>query len=107
MITVKVSKKADYIHSFAVSGHAESGPYGHDLVCSAVSAIVFGSINAVFSLTEMKLNIDQGDGGYIKVTIPSNATEATKEKTELLLRGMIVSLETVERDYGQYITIKK
>ena len=32
-------------NKFTLSGHAESGPYGHDLVCAAVSALTIGTAN--------------------------------------------------------------
>ena len=31
--------------------------------------------------------------------------EDTQEKVQLLLEGMVVSLQTIERDYGEYIKI--
>ena len=35
------------IVSIDVSGHANSGPYGNDLVCAAVSAVMVGAANAL------------------------------------------------------------
>ncbi|GEN31419.1 hypothetical protein HNQ35_000817 [Cerasibacillus quisquiliarum] len=106
MITVYIYRKQGEITAFELSGHAESGPYGHDLVCAAVSAVSFGAINAVTELCQIDLGIDQGEeGGYLRVTLPSHLERKTREKAMLLLEGMVVSLETIERDYGEFIKI--
>ena len=34
------------LKSLTVKGHANSAPYGEDLVCAAISAIVVGGLNA-------------------------------------------------------------
>ncbi len=96
------------VSAFEISGHAESGSVGHDLVCAAVSAISFGSVNAVIKLCEIEPIIDQGgEGGYLYVALPNQLTASAFNRATLLLEGMFVSLETIERDYGQYITISE
>ena len=108
MIKVAVVYEQGRIRSFTLSGHAESGPYGHDLVCSAVSAVAFGAVNAVLALADADLAIDQGEeGGYLSVALQGSFTGSEMEKAQLLLEGMIVSLETIERDYGSFLKINK
>lgn len=107
MILVNVNRNTDgSIAQFKLSGHAESGPYGHDLVCAAVSAVSFGAVNAVIKLCEIEPIINQSpDGGLLQVTLPDGLNHDTFEKAQWLLEGMVVSLQTIERDYDQYITI--
>lgn len=106
MITVKTFRKEGKITAFEISGHAESGPYGYDLVCAGVSAVSFGTINAVSTLCDVQLHIDQaGDGGYLHVTIPDRNGIKQKDNIQLLLEGMLVSLRTIERDYGEFIKL--
>lgn len=106
MIKVEITLNNDNIQSFIVSGHADSGPYGYDLVCAAVSAVTFGVVNAVFELTDVELNIEQGqDGGYLKVELPHNLSNLSLSTAYLLFKGMLISLQTIERDYGDHIYI--
>ncbi|MEQ6375782.1 ribosomal-processing cysteine protease Prp [Bacillaceae bacterium S4-13-58] len=107
MIRVKIRRNEQkIITAFEISGHAESGPKGHDLVCAAVSAISFGTINAVLSLCEIDPEIQQGgEGGYLRIELPSTMELWQKEKASTILDAMVISLETIERDYGQYISI--
>ncbi|GEM03796.1 hypothetical protein HMI01_07840 [Halolactibacillus miurensis] len=94
------------IEGFELSGHADSGPHGHDLVCAAVSAVTFGMTNAVMKHSGIEPMIDQGtDGGYLKVILPSDVNADALNAARLLLEGMVTTLETIEHDYGQYITI--
>ncbi|UOR12167.1 ribosomal-processing cysteine protease Prp [Halobacillus amylolyticus] len=106
MITVSVFRLHGEITGFEVSGHAESGPYGHDLVCAAVSAVSFGAVNAIVSLCEFEPEISQGGkGGYLKVALPDYLGKTAHTKAQTLLEGMQVSLETIENEYSQYIKI--
>ena len=107
MIKVIITRDENHsICSFEVSGHAESGPYGHDLVCAGVSAVTFGTVNAIYTLCQTKLEIEQGkQGGFLRCVVPDRIDPATNEKVQLLLEGMLVSLETIENDYGKYIQI--
>lgn len=106
MITVTLYKKNNKIMAFELSGHANSGPYGYDLVCAGVSAVSFGAVNAITQLCDMDLIIEQGnEGGYLHVSLPTSMESGTMEKTQLLLRSMVISLETIEREYSKFIKI--
>lgn len=104
MITAKFLSSDENIHGFEISGHAESGPYGHDLVCAAVSAVSFGAANALMEVAGCEPEITQGgEGGYFKVVLTGEDRE--QEKAQTLLEGLLISLRTIEQDYSQYITI--
>lgn len=108
MITVKLFKNNNDITAFEISGHANSGPYGYDLVCAGVSAVSFGAVNAIIELCQIEPIIEQGrEGGYLHVTLPAQVEEEMHVNTQLILRTMIISLETIEREYKQFIQIKE
>lgn len=108
MIKVTITRGQDrLIQSFEMSGHADSGPHGQDLVCAGVSAISFGAVNAIHSLCQTKLEVEQGkNGGFLRCAVPTNIEQDTNEKIQLLLEGMLVSLKTIEQSYGKFIKIK-
>ena len=106
MIVLKVFRENNIITAFELSGHAESGPYGYDLVCAGVSAVSFGTVNAIDSLCNIDLKIEQADeGGYLHVALPHYIHHELHDKVQLLLEGMIISLQTIEREYSQFIKI--
>ncbi len=104
MIRMTVHREHGKIRSFELQGHADSGPYGYDLVCAAVSAVTFGSVNAVEALTDSCLEIEQGaEGGFLKAVV--SAEGKTLDDAQLLLEGMMVALKTIETSYGEHIKI--
>lgn len=105
MIKIEIFRKKEFITGFKLSGHADSGPFGYDLVCAGVSAVSFGSINAVTSISNIELDIAMNDGGYLEVHIPENISLEAKEKARLIFEAMVISLLTIENDYKEFITI--
>lgn len=104
MIKVTINRRNDQsIYSFLMSGHAESGPYGYDLVCAGASAVSFGAVNAVTALCEAELEIDLGDnGGFLQCILPE---DESSPEAQILLEGMVVSLRTIAADYSEHISI--
>src|SRR5699024_12496024 len=99
MIQVTVAEKNNEISAITLSGPANSGPYGYDLVCAAVSAVTFGAVNAVLVLAKINLEIDQaGEGGYLAVNLPPTGTSDQIEKAKLNFQAMLYAFETTERD---------
>jgi uncharacterized protein len=107
MIKVQISRTEDgKIRAFELSGHANFAKRGQDIVCAGVSAVSFGAVNSIIALTKVKPQITQGGkGGYLRCELPDIEDAITEEKVQLLLEGMIVSLQTIEKDYGKYIQI--
>ncbi|MFC4320939.1 ribosomal-processing cysteine protease Prp [Litchfieldia salsa] len=96
------------IESFTMSGHANFAKRGQDIVCAGASAVSFGTVNAIEALTGVVPGIEQGGKtGFLRCDIPVGLEQEIAEKVQLLLEGMLISLETIERDYGQYIKITK
>lgn len=109
MIKVKMFRdEYNKIIDFSLSGHANSGPYGYDLVCAGVSAVTFGAVNAVMELCDTELIIEQGDtGGFLSVKLSETLQGDQLIKAQLLLEGMLISLKTIERDYRKFIKINE
>lgn len=106
MIKVTINRsKNGLIQSFAITGHANFKNRGEDIVCAGVSAVSFGTVNAIIALTKADLRIEQGDGGFLRCELPEQVDEAIQERIQLLLEGMIISLQTIENDYGKFIKI--
>ncbi|MGE6629077.1 ribosomal-processing cysteine protease Prp [Bacillus sp. NPDC077027] len=104
--TITRSTSDESITSFRMTGHAEYAEKGQDLVCAGVSAVVFGSVNSIIALTEIDPVLDIGEeGGYFYFELPSDIDSVSFEKAQLLLEGMVVSLQTIERDYHDYVSL--
>lgn len=106
MIEVIITRTVlDQIQSFEISGHAFFAKRGQDIVCAGVSAVSVGAINAVHALTGVTPVISHDEGGFLRCELPDNLPEGIFEKAQLLLEGMVVSLRTIEEEYGKHIKI--
>lgn len=103
-ITINRNHKG-FIESFTMSGHALFDDHGKDIVCAGASAVSFGTINAVHALTGIVPHIQQGEDGFLSCHIPENLPIDIEDKIQLLLQGMVVSLQTIEEQYGEHIKI--
>lgn len=104
MIHVTININDDgLVYAFTMSGHADFDEYGKDIVCAGASAVVFGAANAVINMTksEPMINMNEENGLFhFEVDDPD------VEKLQIILESMIISLKTIEDEYGEYINIK-
>ena len=45
MVKVKIEYSGQNLQRLEIKGHANSAPYGEDVVCGAVSLATFGALN--------------------------------------------------------------
>ncbi|ASZ09212.1 ribosomal-processing cysteine protease Prp [Mesoplasma chauliocola] len=100
MIKVKIKHEGEYIKQFEISGHAESGPYGQDLVCAAVSGIVFGALNAL----DIHFNKD-ADLNVLENKIIIKSQNSENQSLQIMLKMLKVQLSTIQSQYKQFIEI--
>ena len=96
MIKVKVLKENDFYKEISITGHANYGTYGKDIVCSSVSSIVITTVNAIISLDKDAINYDDNTGVKIKVL-------KEDEVTNKLLENMLNLLHELQKDYEKTI----
>jgi len=104
MINIVVKRKSNHIHSIEVKGHAGSGPYGFDLVCAGVSAILTGGANALQGEGEEYFNITF-KSGYAFIEHKDGAIY--NDKFTYTLETMFVLLKTMEESYSEFIRISE
>ena len=105
MIKITVNKdQSGRIHSFEMTGHAILRNMEKILFVQVHRPYHFGAVNAIISLTGKTPEIHQGsDGGYLSVSLPQSPED--DHDIQLIVKAMIVSLQTIEQDYGQHIKI--
>ena len=88
MIKIKIVRNSDQnIVEFGVTGHANMGPHGQDIVCAGVSAL---TQTAVLGLdrhlgTKIHLNIASGN---LKMSLLDNPDPLTNAVLETMLIGL-------------------
>ena len=101
MVKVKAVLKGDLFTKIEISGHANSGKYGHDLVCAGVSCVTFGTLNALDKMTSesVQMNVNH------KITI--EVTNLLDETCQIILNTLMIQLDTIKEQYSKYIEIKQ
>ncbi len=109
MIYAKFFESNNKIEGFVLSGHAESGPAGHDLVCAASSALAIGTTNNLYRMLpfEPKVNLDEDEGGFLELYLPLELDEKQEEHAQVLLQALYYSLLDIQEEHREYISVTK
>jgi len=99
MIQAIFTKKGNKYTSFSIEGHADAGPYGKDLVCAGVSAVVFGILNTLEE-DQAKISISKDSNKIVINEISGDST------TQTIIKTLSKSLKTVESTNERYVNIK-
>lgn len=100
MIKVLYEVRDERYVSLDVSGHAEYGEYGKDLICASASSIMFGLMNALDALGEDVL-IEQEDN---RIMIEDHSSsQVVQDYIELV----IMQMKTIEASYGDFIRVER
>ena len=100
MIKIKIIYEGDLFKSLEVKGHANSAPYGHDLVCSAVSAVLTGGFNNIKNIESFNVRLDEGHASL----------EAVKEITpydNAVIETIISGLKTIALEDPKFVKIEQ
>ena len=100
MIKAIFQADEDRYISLDVSGHAEYGEYGKDLICASVSSIMFGFMNAIDGLEE-DVKITQSEN---RITVVDHSGS---EKVNDYFELVIMQLKTIEASYADFIKVER
>lgn len=97
------------ILSVEISGHAESGPYGYDIVCAAISALSIGTVNSLAEIGGFTplVETDEEEGGYLYVALPGDLSEQQWQTAQILLESLCLSCKSVSEEYPQYVAVQE
>ena len=94
MIKVNIEDKL-----ITIKGHANYDDKGKDIVCASVSSIAITTINAIIEIDNEAIDYSDLDNEIIIRIIKED------EIVNKLIKNMILLLESLEKDYKDYIKI--
>jgi hypothetical protein len=99
--------KNNQIVAVNLSGHAEFGPHGQDIVCAAVSALSIGTVNSLIEIGDVHPTVEanEDDGGYLSVELPRELSKIQEHDAQVLLESLYLSLNSVQEEYPKYIKL--
>lgn len=104
MIKIEIHKNEKAIVYFKISGHANYGKYGEDIICASVSSVaqmVLNGLLEIVKLNELKYVMDEG----IIICDLNLLDEVEIEKSDTLLKSMEVYLIEVAKSYPKNVKL--
>ena len=90
MVKVEITYEDKRLTGLKVKGHANSGPYGNDIVCGAVTVMLIGAANALEDEAEnFDIELEEGYASFV----PKGPIS---EHDKVVLETLILQLKTVE-----------
>lgn len=105
MVTIKITRNNQQeIIGYRVRGHAQTAPYGEDIVCAAVSVLAQTTIMGLNQVLGQRPKYKMAEGD-LSCKVEANLPKTEREKTSILLETMLVGLKNIQQQYPQYIAI--
>lgn len=101
MIFVHVYTERNRIKEFHVTGHAGFADAGQDIVCAAVSILVYNTINSCERFAHTILNVSDFPDKLI-----CQVPDKLSERAEVLLKSLFFGIEQLEEQYGEFVQLK-
>ncbi|PKM95974.1 MAG: ribosomal-processing cysteine protease Prp [Firmicutes bacterium HGW-Firmicutes-1] len=102
MIKVTLLLKKDQLIGFEMSGHANYGDYGKDIVCASVSVLAINTVNSIEAFTKDVFDCTvREDDGFLHFQLISNISDESK----LLLNAFNLGIQEIKLQYCNNIDI--
>ena len=105
MITVTVIRENGNPVGFKVSGHANMGEYGEDLVCAAVSAIVQTAILGITEVCHISAGVSIDEGETVCILNKDASTDEI-QRAGIVLNTMIAGLRSIQASYPKTLKFR-
>jgi len=101
MIKIVVSKSCDgCFEALCVKGHAGYAAKGEDIVCSGVSAIVLGGLNAIKENSDFEIEVKEG-------FVEGKALKKISSNDSVVLETVTTQLESLACSYPEYVKLER
>ncbi|AHF57556.1 ribosomal-processing cysteine protease Prp [Spiroplasma eriocheiris] len=101
MIKINFYKTENIISKVEISGHANAGEVGKDLVCAAITGIASGGLNAIDQLENDTCDFTINEGLIIIKVIKNT------HNLQVILNTLYYQLLTIYQQYQNYISFKE
>ena len=90
---------------FELNGHSGYAEEGSDIICAAVSILAFTCINSLESVCRIHPAVEGETPGRMKVTLPSEMTEAQRHDAQVILSVLQQGLRDLAESYPNYVQL--
>ncbi|HNU93814.1 MAG TPA: ribosomal-processing cysteine protease Prp [Bacillota bacterium] len=104
MTTVTVRRSCGHVVRFRVQGHSGWAEYGHDIVCSAVSALTTAAANGLRQQAGVSRSVRQRHG-ELDCMIVGSPSDSEWNRADAILETMLAGIRSIAREYPGTISI--
>jgi uncharacterized protein YsxB (DUF464 family) len=99
-VRLKGGKSGD-VCGFLIEWHASG------VVCSAVSALAFNTVNSIDELTSAKCEVamPKSGGGYLDVLVPEIDSGSCHDAS-VLMKAFVIGITGIEKEYPKEIKVR-
>ena len=98
MVTVTVFREGGTRLGFRLSGHADHGAYGEDIVCAGISAVVQTALLGITDVLKLDADTTREAGNVFCALSRETAPEDLK-RAAIVLETMVAGLASIQRAY--------
>ena len=104
MIRIKFLRHSGCVHGIECSGHAGYAEEGHDIVCSAVSALTIALANGITEIAGIPADVSD-DGKIFRCRIREGLDAAKLHDAGILFGTFECAVRAIREEYPDYLKI--
>ena len=79
---------------------------GWDVICAAVSSLAQSACLGLSRIADVTAGVEM-DEGYLECILPAGLDSQQRDKANVMLENMVLSLESIKEQYEEYIRINE
>ena len=106
MISVIVNREGSLIRAIYANGHAGYADHGQDIICSAVSTLLYTAASALEDIcgydseSFFRISNEGTEDVNLRITVPEQGDDETKDRAQVIMRTCELGLIGIARDYN-------
>lgn len=104
MINVTVSKTDGNYFYYKVTGHANFGKHGQDILCAAVSALATTTVNALEVIAGAVPEVKVKDG-LMECLLPRQNDAECQKAINIIIGTFLVGIEGMSQQYPKHLKL--
>lgn len=102
MTKITIYKSKDEIVGFRSKGHSGYADAGSDIICSAISVLMFNTLNSLEAFTDVSIKAEIDEK---KTVIDFHITEKHSIESLVLCKALELGLMTIASDNPKFVSI--
>lgn len=106
MINVLITSTNGNYFYFKVTGHANFGKCGQDILCAAVSALATTTVNALEAIAGVKPETRTKDG-LMECLLPRENNVESQKAINIIVGTFLVGIEGMSQQYPKHLKLTR